>query len=101
MPTAAMPATVTPNTRCATAKIQSVSPSAAISSILYHTPHCMTGQTTAMNKIPPAITSDRDPGSRWASTAIATPKMLATVMCTARPMISAGALKADVSGAAW
>jgi hypothetical protein len=76
-----------------------LNPSAADSSILYHTPHCITGHTTAMNSIPPAITSERFAGSRRASTAIAAPKTLATVMCTASPMTSAGALKVPSSGA--
>jgi hypothetical protein len=95
----AMAATDAPKTRCAIAKIHSLNPSAADSSILYHTPHCITGHTTATKRIPPAITSERLRGSRRASTAIAVPKALATVMCTASPMTRAGALKVPFSGA--
>jgi hypothetical protein len=94
-----MPAAARPNIRCAIANIQSVKPSAADSSIEYQTPYCMAGHTAATNKIPPAITSDRDPGSRCTSTVMAVPKTMATVMCTASPMTSAGALNAGVSGA--
>jgi len=41
----------------------------AVSSSVYHTPHCITGHTTATNSTPPAMTSERLLGSRWASTA--------------------------------
>jgi hypothetical protein len=99
MPSEAMPAAATPKNRCATANIQSVNPSAAASSILYHTPHCITGHTTATSRIPPAITSERAPGSRWASKAIAVPKTLARVRWMASPMTSAGVLKVPLSGA--
>jgi hypothetical protein len=95
----AKPAAATPKIRCAPAKIHSLKPSAAGSSIEYHTPHCITGHTTAVNKSPPTIISVRVLRSRWASAAIAMPKMLATVMCTARPMSSAGALNLASSGA--
>jgi len=95
----AKPAAVSPNIRCATANIQSVNPSAASSSSLYQTIHCMIGHTAAMNRIPAASTTDRLPGSRSAIAAIAVPKMLATVMCTASPMSAAGTLKVALSGA--
>jgi hypothetical protein len=76
-----------------------LNPSAAGSSIEYHTPHCITGHTTAANKSPPTITSKRGLRNRRASPMIAMPKMLATVMCTASPMTSAGALNVASSGA--
>jgi len=95
----AIAATDAPNTRCAIANIHSLKPSAADSSSLYQTPHCISGHTTATNRIPPAITSERVRGSRRASTTIAVPKALATVMCTASPITSAGALKVPLSGA--
>jgi hypothetical protein len=97
--TAATPAATRPNNRCAIANTQSVNPAAAASSIEYHTPYCITGHTTTTNKIPPAITSERCPGSRRASTVTASPKMIARVMWIASPMTSAGALKVSLSGA--
>src|SRR5512146_937665 len=64
MASAANPAAVSPNIRCATAMIQSVNPSAASSSSRYHTSHCISGHTTATSRIPPAMTSEGEQGDR-------------------------------------
>src|SRR5215470_14225773 len=96
---AAKDAAIIPNSRWAVANTQGVKACAAAASMARQIPYCITAHRPAANSIPPAITSERAAGSRYAAAAIRVPNSIAIIMCTAMPMTSAGPLNVPSSGA--